>query len=147
MATINLQGTYTITDANGSVRKVNLTKSVTYTSDFEVTYAVAKNTTVVIYNTADSIGVINPWTVMMLFPAGNLDLSMGIDAGNADAAWNSIPLTAGQPFVLFRNVFWGNYVNGATTNIFGGTANLTVLKMSVKEPNVAATSITVFLGG
>lgn len=139
MATFNIIGNVVITDVNGSQRLIPLTNAITYSYDNMQTFKITAGSTNVIFNTADSIEQITPWVVLMLLPSLNLDLSMGIDAGQSDACWNSIPLTASEPFVLARNSFYGNYVNGASTNIFAGTSALTVLKMSVKEPTGTAT--------
>lgn len=146
MASINLTGQMLITDVNGGLRQINLSQSIPYTSDYEATYAVAKGATVVIYNVADTAVPVNPFTAAFLFPSLNLDLSIGIGLTSlgATSVWDSIPLTANQVFPLWRNSFFYNYVNGAATNIFAGTASGTVLKMSVSEPT-GTTSGTVQL--
>ena len=140
MATFNVVGNIVITDVNGSQRLIPLTNVINYSYDNMQTFNITAGSTTVIYDTTVSLALpVSPWVVLMLLPSLNLDLSMGIDAGQADAVWNSIPLTANTPLVLERNSFYANYVNASGTNIFAGTSGKNVLKMSVKEPNGALT--------
>lgn len=136
MANVILQGALVVTDLNGQQDRIGFATSTAYTKEYRQSYAIAAGATTVIFNTADTAVPVNPWVVLFLLPSINLDLSMGQDASalSANSAWNSVPLTASQPFVLFRNSFYYQYVNGAATNIFAGTSAGTTLKMSVKEP-------------
>ena len=137
MATINIVGNVIITDVNGAIRQIPLNNSVNYSYDNSQTFNITAGSTTVIYNTADSAVPISPWSVLILLPSLALDLSMGNGPKPLDstAAWNSIPLAANQVFVLDRNVFWTNYVNGSATNIFGGTGSKNNQKLSVYEPS------------
>lgn len=135
-ATLNFQGQIVITDLNGGQRVINLnTPTAAYTADSMQTFTVSAGGTAVLWDITGSAPVsVSVWTAMFLLPSINLDLSMGVMAGAGTAVWNSIPLKANQVFPLFRNSFYYNYVNGASTDIFAGTASGTCKYLKVKEP-------------